>query len=595
MKAIRKYIACALACLSLFMVLPQFAFAANRREPAGYISEVNSVFNIPAPGRPLPTSAVNYIDNTVVTAAWSPGGNVAVDRAYDYTIKLDLGDGSGYPLYVYSEYGTVDIALAFPSGHTRQMILEDFADNSSIAWQIDRNYVTDTSTWVWGTVSYTGSVTPYHSINYDTNGGSISSTNYPTYAADGETIYTSDLPEATKPGYVFGGWEIGEDVFVNDLDIYLSDIQSPVYLRAVWEAEPVKYTLSYNANGGSGSMSSQTVTEGESTRLRTNSFTRDGYYFTGWNTKADGSGTSYGDGAYAVFYGNTTLYAQWQKYADYVVSFDKNDGSGESYSQTIAYGESAALKANSFSRPGYIFTGWNTKADGTGTGYSNGATVKPSSDLRLYAQWRAETFQISFDPNGGSGSMESKTVQNGVATNLPANSFTRAKYTFTGWNTKADGSGTSYVDGAVVTFTQDMLLYAQWKLEPDYAVVIPDGDEIVIDPCTLTGEAIIGVQIQSVIPEDRQLRMSVNAGTHYDDAAQSYRLRNNTGGQYTAYELAYKGSPVNPGGSGNTAVLELADSDTVFAGFQNMVSVKTAAARTAGRHTDLLTFNFAIV
>ena len=304
--------------------------------------------------------------------------------------------------------------------------------------------MTDTSTWVWGTVSYTGSVTPYHSINYDTNGGSISSTDYPTYAADGETVYTSDLPEATKPGYVFGGWEIGEDVFVNDLDIYLSDIQSPVYLKAVWEAEAVEYTLSYNANGGNGSMSSQTVTEGESTSLRTNSFTRDGYYFTGWNTKADGSGTSYGD-------------------------------------------------------------------------------------------------------------------------------------------------------GAVVTFTQDMLLYAQWKLEPNYAVVIPDGDEIVIDPETLTGEAIIGVQIQSVIPEDRQLRMSVNAGTHYDDTAQSYRLRNNTGGQYTAYELAYKGSPVNPGGSGNTAVLELADSDSVFAGFQNVVSVKTAAARTAGRHTDLLTFSFAIV
>ena len=89
--------------------------------------------------------------------------------------------------------------------------------------------------------------------------------------------------------------------------------------------------------------------------------------------------------------------------------------------------------------------------------------------------------------------------------------------------------------------------------------------------------------------------MSVNAGTHYDDAAQCYRLCNNTGGQLLFYVLAYKGNEVNPGASGDTVVLEPADSDTMFAGFQNRVSVTVGTARTAGHYTDTLIFRFALV
>ena len=89
--------------------------------------------------------------------------------------------------------------------------------------------------------------------------------------------------------------------------------------------------------------------------------------------------------------------------------------------------------------------------------------------------------------------------------------------------------------------------------------------------------------------------MSVNAGKHYDDAAQCYRLLNGTGGQLLFYVLAYKGNEVNPGASGDIVVLETADSDAVFAGFQNRVSVTVGTARTAGRYTDILTFRFALV
>ena len=597
MKQIRKLLALVLACLTLVLALPSTALAANRGEPAGYVSQVNSAFTMPKPGQALPTTATNHVADTIVTAAWEPSGNVAVDQTYTCKVRLVLGDGDGYPIYVYAQSGYIDIGINYPSGHYESLISQSFADNPGIAWQIDQNYVSNTSTWVWGTVNYSLSVTPYHSINYNANGGTITSTGYPTYVADGDSLSQSSLPTAKKTGYIFKGWEWDYDkgLILGNLSSALSAVYGPLYLKAVWETEPVNYTLSYNANGGSGSMSSQTVTEGQAAKLKTNTFTKTGYYFTGWNTKANGSGTSYSDGAYATFYGNTTLYAQWEKYADPVITFNKNDGSGTTATQTVPYGESATLNTNSFTRTGYTFSGWNTKDDGTGTAYGDGASISPSSNVTLYAQWQLNTYSYSFDANGGSGSMSGGSAAYGESIQLPGNTFTRPKYTFTGWNTKANGSGTAYADNATLTLTEDTTLYAQWTLVTDYTVLLPDGDNIAVDPETKIGSAQIGIQAGSVIPEDKQLQMSVNAGRHYDDTAQCYRLLNNTGGQLLIYALAYKGNEVNPGNAQGGVLLETASSDAVFAGFQNRVSVTVGTARTAGRYTDTLTFRFALV
>ena len=597
MKQIRKLLALVLACLTLVLALPSTALAANRGEPAGYVSQVNSTFTMPKPGQALPTTATNYVADTIVTAAWEPSGNVAVDQTYTCKVRLVLGDGDGYPIYVYAQSGYIDIGINYPSGHYESLISQSFADNPGIAWQIDQNYVSNTSTWVWGTVNYSLSVTPYHSINYNANGGTITSTGYPTYVADGDSLSQSSLPTAKKTGYIFKGWEWDYDkgLILGNLSSALSAVYGPLYLKAVWETEPVNYTLSYNANGGSGSMSSQTVTEGQAAKLKTNTFTKTGYYFTGWNTKANGSGTSYSDGAYATFYGNTTLYAQWEKYADPVITFDKNDGSGTTATQTVPYGENATLNTNSFTRTGYTFSGWNTKDDGTGTAYEDGASISLSSNMTLYAQWQLNTYSYSFDANGGSGSMSGGSAAYGESIQLPGNTFTRPKYTFTGWNTRADGSGTAYTDNASLTLTEDTTLYAQWILITDYTVLLPDGDNITVDPATKIGSAQIGIQSGSTIPEEKQLQMSVNAGTHYDDAAQCYRLLNSTGGQLLFYALAYKGNEVNPGNAQGGVLLETADSDAVFAGFQNRVSVTVGTARAAGRYTDTLTFRFTLV
>ena len=597
MKRIRKYLAGLLCTICLLAVFPSGAYAAsNNGEPAGFVSQVNSVFMVPQLGGTMPTTAVNYVPNTIVAAEWSPSGPIEVDKEYNFKLRLVLGDGTGYPMYVYAREGTVDIALQFPSGRTRSLVSQTFAENPGIAWQIDYNYVSHVGFWVWGTINYEDNIpfTPYHSINYNADGGRMVGSGYPTYAEDGGNVPMYSLPQAEKEGYVFGGWKVdsgGGLPPLGGLEGYLSEIYGPVYLKAIWTEAPKSYSLSFDPNGGSGSMGSMTVTEGQSTRLPNNSFTREGYYFTGWNTRADGGGTSYSDGGYATFYGSTILYAQWQKYADHVVSFYKNDGSGESRSQTIAYGQSGTLEANGFTREGYSFTGWNTKADGSGTSYSDGEMVTPGGNLELYAQWKSESYTLSFDPNGGSGEMAAETVTYGVATRLPENSFTREKYSFTGWNIRADGSGTRYGDRETVSFTEDTVLYAQWELVPSYVVLIPDGDDIAIDPVTRIGTAQIGIEAGSVIPEDSRLRLSVNAGKHYEGG---YRMMTEAG-DCTGYALSYKGSDVDPGGSGKTAVLEEASSDEVYRGFLREVKATADPARAAGRYTDLLTFSFAIV
>lgn len=524
MKRIRKYLVGLLCAACMLAAFPSGAYAANNVEPAGFIDQINSVLMLPEPGGILPTAAVNYVPNTIVTAEWTPSGTVKVDTPYDFKLILVLGDEQNSPLYVYAREGTIDIALQFPSGRTKTLVSQTFADHPGIAWQIDYNYVSHVGYWTWGTVNYSSAVsfTPYHSINYNANGGRIIGSGSPTYAEDGGSVPVYSLPQAEKVGYVFGGWEIdsgGGLSLGGTLEQSLSEIYGPVYLKAIWNKAPESYTLRFDANGGTGSMSSQTVTEGQTAKLKANSFTRTGYTFTGWNTKADGSGTSYNDGA----------------------------------------------------------------------------SISPSSNMTLYAQWQSSTYTLCFDANGGTGEMAAETAHFGMATQLPANGFTREKYTFTGWNTRADGSGTAYGEKASLTLTADTTLYAQWELVTSYTVLLPDGENLIIDPETGTGSAQIGIQAGSVIPEDKQLQMSVNAGTHYDDSTQCYRLLNNSGGQLLYYALAYKGETVNPGNAQGGVLLERADSDAVFAGFQNRVSVTVGTPRAAGRYTDTLTFRFALV
>ena len=121
-----------------------------------------------------------------------------------------------------------------------------------------------------------------------------------------------------------------------------------------------------------------------------------------------------------------------------------------------------------WSRSGYLFNGWNSLANGLGVAYAPGDSCASLSDMTwLYAQW-VSVSTVAFNSNGGSGSMSNQSA--GVTTPLSSNAFTRAGYDFDGWTTNADGTGTSYVDGASYTFASNLTLYAKWTSSVDPAV-----------------------------------------------------------------------------------------------------------------------------
>ena len=219
-------------------------------------------------------------------------------------------------------------------------------------------------------------------------------------------------------------------------------------------------TVTFNANGGSGSMSAET--ENAATPLTSDSFTRSGYTFNGWNTAANGSGTAYANDATYDFATSTTLYAQWKANPSYTVTFNANGGSGTSMTAETK-NVPTALTSDSYTRAGYTFNGWNTAANGSGTAYGNGATYAFTASTTLYAQWKANpSYTVTFNANGGSGTAMAAETKN-VPTALTSDSYTRAGYTFNGWNTAANGSGTAYGNGATYAFTASTTLYAQWR------------------------------------------------------------------------------------------------------------------------------------
>jgi uncharacterized protein (TIGR02145 family)/uncharacterized repeat protein (TIGR02543 family) len=245
------------------------------------------------------------------------------------------------------------------------------------------------------------------------------------------------------------------------------------------------YLVKFDANGGSGTVSSEIVKVGGRVSLPSGSgLSRSGCTFGGWNTNSSGTGTTYPAYTYYTAQENVTLYAKW----NYTVTFSANGGNGTVSSQSASSGSQITLPSGSgLSMAGYGFGGWNTQSSGDGTNYSAGSSYTVTDGVTLYAKWNP-IYTVTFDVNGGDGTPPNvQSAQSGRNVTLPnGNGLSRTGYIFGGWNTQSSGDGTNYSAGFSYTVTESVTLYAKWSLP--YTVTFDATGGIVTPASGTTGE-----------------------------------------------------------------------------------------------------------
>lgn len=194
----------------------------------------------------------------------------------------------------------------------------------------------------------------------------------------------------------------------------------------------VKYTVTYDGNGNTGGTApvdpaSPYVTASTVTVLPVGTLTKTGSTFGGWNTAANGSGTSYAAGATFTIAANTTLYAKWTALPTYTITYNGNGNTGgtapvDAASPYVSGSTVTVLPAGTLTKTDNTFTGWNTAANGSGTAYAAAATFTINAATTLYAQWTQKPAPILTVNTKADGSYTNDDTLNitGSATKNPA-------------------------------------------------------------------------------------------------------------------------------------------------------------------------------
>ena len=258
---------------------------------------------------------------------------------------------------------------------------------------------------------------------------------------------TEPTPAPTKEGFTFDGW-YEDSTFSKKFD-FNTPITDNMTLYAKWIEN--KYTLTFDANGGTGTMAPKADLTGEYT-LPANGFTApSGKQFKGWSLTTDGAIVTKVD-----MTENKTVYAIWENII-YTVTFNSNGGTSVE-SQNVNAGEKLTEPTPAPTKEGFTFDGWYE--DSTFSKKFDFNT--PITDnMTLYAKWIENKYTLTFDANGGTGTMAPKADLTGEYT-LPANGFTAPSgKQFKGWSLTTDGAIVTKVD-----MTENKTVYAIWENIP---------------------------------------------------------------------------------------------------------------------------------
>lgn len=369
----------------------------------------------------------------------------------------------------------------------------EYKPGSKFTKDLDSNGASITLYAVW---------TPWkHTVHYNSNiptnapTGTTTVSNMPndqTKTFDEKLMISSNKP--TRKGYNFAGWSTsanGNVVYQPGAEYKNDQNGGTVTLYAKWTAW--KHTVTYDKNVPADSKKTdvknmpgnQTKIYDQNLTLQSNVPTRIGYTFVKWTTNKDGTGTAYQPGSQYSYNrdsdgGTVTLYAVWTPWK-YTVRYDKNvpaNSSSQTVSnmpadQTKTEEVNLTLSSNKPSRNGYIFNGWQAQINGKAVDYQPGAKLsydvddKDGSTIILYAQWTAWKHTVHYNANGGDQNSvptdQTKTFDQAMI--LSDKKPTRHGYNFVRWNTKADGTGTSYEVKGNYNHDQNggtVTLYAIW-------------------------------------------------------------------------------------------------------------------------------------
>ncbi|MBQ8182332.1 MAG: InlB B-repeat-containing protein [Clostridia bacterium] len=362
-----------------------------------------------------------------------------------------------------------------------------------------------------GNTNQIWTLVPYVSgtVSYNANGGSGAPSSQTKYFNQALTLSSA---KPVRTGYTFKGW--GTSSSDTSPDYYAGssyNSESGITLYAIWERSQSTYTIKYNANGGSGAPSSQTKQNGTTVTLSSKVPVRFGYTFTGWSTTSTCDSINYYPGSSFSKNQNTTLYACWDEAVVLSPTWGKKTYTGNppfdgkayymkltpTYNKKLRFESTGSIDTQFFI---YDASGKLLASDdnsGTNNNYKLEYTFTKGSTYYLKALAKTKgTFKyiltgiyyIAYDANGGTGAPSTQYRIFDESVYLSTAKPTRPGYTFVKWSTKADGTGTQYMPGDLISKNANIKLYACWtkNREP-----VPATPELISVTNTTSGVKVI--------------------------------------------------------------------------------------------------------
>lgn len=255
-----------------------------------------------------------------------------------------------------------------------------------------------------------------------------------------------------------------------------SATQFTVKINASWETHYADVKTDYGMDVTSGGVTKTISTQGVKAESGSISFT--GTYSISGNGAATKTITvtfkNYNEWAGKSASKTVNVSVNVPSWTSYVIGYNANGGAGTPATQIKWKDQTLTLSSTKPTRTGYTFQGW-AAGDNSTVSYQPGGSYTANVGVTLYAVWKANTYTVSYNANGGTGAPGSQTKTYGVTLKLSTTVPTRTNYKFKGWGTSASTTTVAYAAGANYTANAGAVLYAVWELaytKPEITAVL---------------------------------------------------------------------------------------------------------------------------